>query len=263
MQRSQPPKRQADPSRTRPLPGLPQDRLTPQEQMDALQRLASQAEERVQLGVQLFKAAEAHTLEHRRMAEQIRADQKKLREEVNEDVTRTLHAYDQWVGQIDESFTGAIRDLESRIDKLQSNWQGTQERIEQMLKRSEDMLKQNRNTLQQVTTKVTPPKKTKLNPEIVTRPDPKPKPTKRPKPVILKTNTEFDTTSVAPPSPQPVAAQPVAQQAQAAPVTPIEAPAADAVSPDPDVVTVQKEEMALKSDKLYTNLLAKLRNQQK
>lgn len=115
--------------------------------MAAAQRIARENEQRVELGVKLFRAAEKHTLEQRRLVEQMRQEQDRLKKEVQEDVARTLHAYDQWVGQIDENFTRALQQLETRIDQLQTNWESTQQRIEQMLKRSESVLGESRDLL--------------------------------------------------------------------------------------------------------------------
>lgn len=121
------------------LPGLPRKPLTPQQQLDAISRVQSQAEARVELGLKLFKAAENHTRSQHRMLEQIKAEQQQLREQVNEDVAKSLHAYDQWVGQMDENFTRSLQNLESKIERLQENWMTTQKRIEAMIERSAEM----------------------------------------------------------------------------------------------------------------------------
>ena len=121
------------------IPGLPRKPLTPEQQLDAISRVQSQAEARVELGLKLFKAAENHTRSQQKMLEQIKNEQQQLREQVNEDVARSLHSYDQWVGQMDESFTRSLQNLEAKIEKLQENWQSTQKRIEVMIERSAEM----------------------------------------------------------------------------------------------------------------------------
>ncbi|MCC6579092.1 MAG: hypothetical protein IT440_01530 [Phycisphaeraceae bacterium] len=131
------------------LPGLPRRPLDSAGQAEALQRLAAQNEQRIRLGVQLFRAAEAQTQEHRRLVEQIHVEHNKLREQVTHDVAKSLAAYDQWVGKIDENFTTALKQIETKIEHLQANWVSTQERIEQMLKQSEAMLSQSRQMTQQ------------------------------------------------------------------------------------------------------------------
>jgi flagellar biosynthesis chaperone FliJ len=121
-----------------------------------LERVQAQAEQRVHLGAQLFKAAEAHTSQYRDSLSQVKADQDKLRSEVQEDVSRSLHSYDQWIGQMEEDFTSAITSLEAKMDKLQSDWASAQQRIERMMKRSEAMLDQSRTLLESGNSKATP-----------------------------------------------------------------------------------------------------------
>ncbi|MFG0249549.1 MAG: hypothetical protein ACF8OB_11740 [Phycisphaeraceae bacterium JB051] len=121
------------------IPGLPRKPLTPEQQLEALNRVQSQAEARVELGLKLFKAAENHTRSQQKMLDQIKAEQQQLRDQVNEDVAKSLHAYDQWVGQMDENFTRSLQNLEAKIERLQENWQHTQQRIETMIERSAQM----------------------------------------------------------------------------------------------------------------------------
>ena len=127
-----------------PLPGLPSGPLSAQQQLEALRRVQGQAEQRVQLGMQLFKAAEAHTEQKQNLADELREEQKHLREKVQEEVASSLRSYDQWVGRIDDGFTKAMNDLDQRLERLRSEWTDTQGRIEQMMKRSEALLEQNR-----------------------------------------------------------------------------------------------------------------------
>lgn len=144
MQRRMP-QNSARPARTFDLlPGLPRKPLTPQQQTEALQRVQAQAEQRVKLGMQLFKAAEAHVAQHRDTLAQIKAEQDRLRTEIQDDVTKTLHQYDQWVGQIDESFTKAIHALTERLDRLEAAANASQARLESMVRRAEALLDQAR-----------------------------------------------------------------------------------------------------------------------
>jgi len=126
------------------LTSLNRQPLTPQQQMEALKRVQGQAEQRVKLGMQLFKAAEARLSNHTDVLQQIKVLQDQLREQVNDDVAKSLHSYDQWIGQIDESFTNAIRQLEQKIDAVQANVVKSEGRIQEMLTRAEAMLDQSR-----------------------------------------------------------------------------------------------------------------------
>lgn len=116
--------------------------LTPAEQLDALRRVQAQAEQRVKLGVQFFKAAESRTDQFREMIEKIKMEQDTLREELRNDMTRSLRSYDQWLGEIDRDLTSAIEKLETRVSKLQEEWAEAQAKIDGMLKRSEAMYDQ-------------------------------------------------------------------------------------------------------------------------
>ncbi len=131
-----------------PMATLPKGAMTPQQQLEAVRKVQSQAEQRVQLGLQLFKAAESRVAGQQAQIDQIRAEQDALRERVETDVGRTLHAYDQWVGQMDENFTKAIRGLERRVDELHDQWTATQSRLDDMMKRAQATLDQSRAMLE-------------------------------------------------------------------------------------------------------------------
>lgn len=124
------------------LPGLPGKALTPQQQLEAIQRVEQQAQQRVKLGLQLFKAAEAHTASHRQILEQIQAEREKFRDELTQDVSKTLHAYDQWIGQMDESYTQAMLTLEQRINELDAKVNTSAAKLQAMLDQSQKLLAQ-------------------------------------------------------------------------------------------------------------------------
>jgi len=129
------------------LPGVPGKPLAPAEQLEAIKRVQAQAEHRVKLGQQLFKAAEAHTSQHRALVDQIKQEQATFQDELHKDVARSLQTYDQWVGHLDETLTQSLHSIEDRISQLQANWAGTEERINTMLRRSEALLDQSRQLL--------------------------------------------------------------------------------------------------------------------
>lgn len=130
------------------LPGLPRQPLTAAQQLEALRRVQSQAEQRIKLGTQLFKAAEAHATQQKALIDELRQEQQRLRVEVQEDVARSLQSYDQWVGRIDENFTRAMRSLEAKINRLESQWTQTLDRMETMMARAEKLLEQSRAMLE-------------------------------------------------------------------------------------------------------------------
>jgi hypothetical protein len=129
------------------LPGLPRQPLTPEQQMEALRKVQSQAEQRVKLGVQLFKAAEARVTLQRDLLTEAKSAQEQLREQINQDVAKTLQQYDQWIGRIDENFTKAMLKLQERMDALETEQSKAQDKITQMLRRAEALLDQSRYML--------------------------------------------------------------------------------------------------------------------
>lgn len=140
--------------RTQPvLPGTSTD---PRRQFEAIKRVEEEANKRVQLGMQLYRAAEAHTAHQQSLLDGFKQEQQQLKEDLEEDVTRSLHAYDQWVGKIDEDFTSALKGLQGRIDSLQEQWSQSQQRIDDMMRRSEALLDQSR-TIVNLAVKQIPP----------------------------------------------------------------------------------------------------------
>ena len=154
------------------------DTAAARQQLEHARRIQVQAEQRVQLGLQLFKAAEAHALRHRDMIQQLKDEQQELHQQLQQDVAQSLHEYDQWVGQLDENFTTALRQLDSKVDSLQERWAQTESHIEQMMKRSEALLDQSRVMLEH--TAAHPPLAQRRHattdegesPEVVVRPGP-------------------------------------------------------------------------------------------
>ena len=122
--------------------------LPPDEQREALARLRVQAEQRVKLGMQLFKAAEAHTSHQQQVVEQLRQDQRTMRDQMMEDVARSLHSYDRWIGKMDEQLTQSMQRLTERMNQLQSQWADAQQRIDAMMSRSETLLNESRSLLE-------------------------------------------------------------------------------------------------------------------
>lgn len=136
-------------SRTTPttLPA-PRQPLTPEQQIDALRRVQAQADQRVKLGLQLFKAAEAHTSGHRQLLDEVKAEQSKFRAEMQGDLSKSLESYDLAMEKMEDDLTGKLRALEDKIARLQDDWKNAQGKIEGMLKRSESMLDQGRSLVE-------------------------------------------------------------------------------------------------------------------
>ena len=137
-----------EPSKLSLLRDLPRKNLTPEQQLEAIRKVQAQAEQRVKLGMQLFKAAEARMTSQQEMVDKFRAEQNALRDQVQQDVAKTLQDYDQWVGRIDESFTHAIQRLEERLAGLETSVAESDERVEKMLERAEGMMEQTRYLLE-------------------------------------------------------------------------------------------------------------------
>lgn len=153
--RLQPPRRtpsakpQGQTSPAELLADMPRRPLSPQQQAEALKKVQAQAEQRVKLGMQLFKAAEARLAAQQDIVKEVKQQQDALKLEVQEDVVKTLQSYDQWMGQIDEGFTKALRDLTDRLDQLENGLEDRLKPMQAAADRAEAMLQQAQALLEQ------------------------------------------------------------------------------------------------------------------
>lgn len=144
-----------DPSKTSPsspspaelLAKMPRRPLSVEQQAAALEKVQQQATQRVKLGQQLFEAADARLKQHQKVLDEINDQQKILREQVQDDVAKSLQSYDQWMGRIDESFTKSIRDLTQRLDQLEQRVDGSQREMQDMLTKAGALLQQTQTLL--------------------------------------------------------------------------------------------------------------------
>ncbi len=132
------------------LPIPPRGPLSPKQQSEAIRRVTAQAQQRVQLGMQLFKAAEAYTTQQQDLLGQIKDQQDHLRDQIQKDVASTLQTYDQWMARFDQNFTRSLTKLETKIDTLQRQWEASQLQIATLTRRAETLLDQSRVLLQSV-----------------------------------------------------------------------------------------------------------------
>jgi len=116
--------------------------LTVEQKLEALARVQAQAEQRIALGKQLFKAAEARIRAESDVIKQVRKENEVLREQLHREFTESLHSYDQWVGQIDENFTTAIRALEEKIDAVAEQSASDRRKVASLIARAEALLGQ-------------------------------------------------------------------------------------------------------------------------
>lgn len=225
--------------------GLSRQPLTPEQQMQAIKRVQAQAEQRVKLGMQLFKAAEARLSGQTDVLQQIKTLQKQLKEQVNQDVAQTLHQYDQWIGQIDESFTTAIRKLEEKIDAVQANVTKSEANMRHMLERAEALLDQSRHLTEHISLKAA-----------TSAPVVKPDTAQAPEPEMVK---PIDIPSE-PVPPTPASQQPIEPPATAKPARNADtdlnftAPPVTPVVPHVEI----PEQSADHEEKIYSKLLQRL-----
>jgi hypothetical protein len=123
--------------------------LNPQQQLEALRRVQVQAEKRVQLGQRLFRAAEASATQHHTAMAQLRQDQDLLRKQLQDDLSRTVQGYDQWIGRIDTDLAAAVTTMQQKIEQLQEQWSQAQVRLEAIAARSDALLMQATDLLAQ------------------------------------------------------------------------------------------------------------------
>jgi len=137
----------AGPSPAELLAKMPRKPLTPEQQLAALDKVQAQATQRIKLGQQLFKAAEARLTQQQDVLDKIRNQQQDLREQVQQDVAKSLQTYDQWMGKIDESFTGAIRDVTARLNELEAQQHSAREEMQAMVARASALMEQTQRLL--------------------------------------------------------------------------------------------------------------------
>ena len=135
------------PSPAELLAKMPRRPLSVEQQAAAIEKVQQQATQRVKLGQQLFEAADARLKQHQKVLDEINDQQKILREQVQDDVAKSLQTYDQWMGRIDESFTKSIRDLTQRLDQLEERVDGSHNEMQDMLAKAGALLQQTQDLL--------------------------------------------------------------------------------------------------------------------
>jgi len=128
--------------------------LTVEQKLAALRRVQLQAEQRVQLGAQLLKAAEAHTSQTQSYVEEMRQEQDGLRQKLEHDVAAALTKYEEWVGTIDDTLAQRMQDVESKLGELGAHWSQAEQKIERLAKRAEQMFDQSRMLLEATASKL-------------------------------------------------------------------------------------------------------------
>lgn len=135
------------PSPAELLAKMPRRPLSIEQQAIALDKVQQQATQRVKLGQQLFEAADARLKQHQKVLDEINDQQTILREQVQDDVAKSLQSYDQWMGRIDESFTKSIRDMTQRLDQLEESVAGSRHEMQDMLSKAAALLQQTQTLL--------------------------------------------------------------------------------------------------------------------
>lgn len=124
------------------LSKMPRRPLSVEQQAAAIEKVQQQATQRIKLGQQLFQAADAKLKQHQDILKEIQDQQHILREQVQDDVAKSLQSYDQWMGKIDESFTGAIRRMNERLDQLELKIDASRGELEAMIENAAALIGQ-------------------------------------------------------------------------------------------------------------------------
>jgi hypothetical protein len=140
-----PPPPQAD---EQPLPGLHRKPLTEAQRLEAVRRLQDQAEHRIKIGLDLFKAAEQHTSQHRKLLKELQEERFELYEKMQQEMTQSFNQYDQWVAQLEANVAASVERLEARIDALEAAWEQSQHRLHQTIERAEAMAAESKQLMQ-------------------------------------------------------------------------------------------------------------------
>ncbi len=122
------------------LPGVPRKPLDAAEQLDALRRAQGKADQRVKLGLQLFKAAQAHTSQRRDLLDKIKAEQAALKDQLQADMAEKLQRYEHRLENFDGKLAESLDAIEQRIKQLEHDWKAAEQRIESTLRRAQAVL---------------------------------------------------------------------------------------------------------------------------
>ena len=115
-------------------------KLTPNQQLEALRRIQAQAESRVKLGVQLFKAAETYSTYQNDLLEQVRASLEHVQEQWHQDSVNQVQAYEKCIRQIDDRLVGMNQTLDDHLDKVRQLCSQTQQRVEVLVEQAQGCL---------------------------------------------------------------------------------------------------------------------------
>jgi hypothetical protein len=132
-----------------PTPDLePHATVTRQQEMEALRRVQAQAEQRVQLGLKLFRAAETQVFSYQHLLDRVKSHQQELRQRVKQDMADSLRQYDTRVGDVEDKVTSTLAQLEQRMSQLNHDWSEARQRLEAMMRRTEALLEHSRMLLE-------------------------------------------------------------------------------------------------------------------
>ena len=121
--------------------------MSPQQQLESLRKAQRQAEQRVQLGMQLFKAAEARLSAGQDVVGQVRREQDALRDEMRREREEDASRYNKQLADVEQTTDARMAAVERQIARLQLDWQSTQDRLGEMMARCQAMLDQTRHLL--------------------------------------------------------------------------------------------------------------------
>ena len=119
--------------------------LSPQQQLEALRRAQRQAEQRVRLGMQLFKAAEARLAAGQDVVGQVRREQDALRDEMHREREEETTNFNKRIAEVQQSTDTRLGAVERQLTKLQHEWSATQDRMGELVARCQAMLDQTRH----------------------------------------------------------------------------------------------------------------------
>lgn len=128
---------------------LPRGPLSPMQQLEALRRVQLQAEQKLKLGTQLFKAAQTTASQHLAVVEQLRREQSDLRERMREDLEQSLGRFELRLNHAENGLTQGLDKVNERLERLESEWGQMQLRMEAMAARADALLMQATDVLGQ------------------------------------------------------------------------------------------------------------------
>lgn len=186
---------------------------SPQQHLEAIQRVNAQAQQRVELGAKLFKAAETYTSRNQELLRLFNEQQAQLRQEVRAEIAASLSTHNQQVSSLEQNVSDTLANFEKKIDAIQQQWSVTERQLGVMIQQAQTMVDQGKRLFEIISEYVAqtapptynwaPSRTPQPSPSTPNRPNPNPFPSGPLTPKFTDAFADSDFTTPDPPSKPP------------------------------------------------------------